>query len=344
MNTIFNTFSSYVVLIILSMSNRPKRITVFKQNTDGDGRLFLVPDSIPKLITQVGRKLSVNVDRLFTEYGALVDEVDVIVDGDILFAYESGMQFPTKEISKCSCDGKKDIKSEEKPTVAKTNSDWLKLNVGGAYFMTTRSTLVSQAPESMLARMFSSEEDQTWSSSLDSGGAFLIDRSPHYFEPILNYLRYGELVLDKHVNAQGVLEEARFFGIESLIEILEIKVKNDEPLTDASPFTRREFVSVLMSTPYNSILRCQGVNFSGINLSKLDLRNINFKYAIFKGANLTGANLTECNFERADLSNCKLDGANMLGVRMLCVNLEGSSMKGCNFEDPAGTVVLILIH
>ena len=29
--------------------------------------------------------------------------------------------------------------------------------------------------------------------------------------------------------------------------------------------------------------------------------------------------------------------ANLLGVKMLCVNLEGASLKGCNFEDPAGS-------
>lgn len=43
-----------------------------------------------------------------------------------------------------------------------------------------------------------------------------------------------------------------------------------------------------------------------------------------------------CNLERADLSNAVLDGAQLLGVKMLCANLEGASMRKCNFEDPAG--------
>lgn len=29
-------------------------------------------------------------------------------------------------------------------------------------------------------------------------------------------------------------------------------------------------------------------------------------------------------------------GANLQGVKMLCTNAEGASLKGCNFEDPAG--------
>lgn len=42
-----------------------------------------------------------------------------------------------------------------------------------------------------------------WYSSVDGSGAYLIDRSPRYFEPILNYLRHGQLVLDKDINPEG---------------------------------------------------------------------------------------------------------------------------------------------
>lgn len=44
-----------------------------------------------------------------------------------------------------------------------------------------------------------------WYSSVDITGAYLIDRSPRYFEPILNYLRHGQLVLDKDINPEGTL-------------------------------------------------------------------------------------------------------------------------------------------
>ena len=53
----------------------------------------------------------------------------------------------------------------------------------------------------MLSRMFENFEnskDQSKSSLMpsvkDENGCFLIDRSPKYFEPILNYLRTGRLV------------------------------------------------------------------------------------------------------------------------------------------------------
>ena len=73
----------------------------------------------------------------------------------------------------------------------------------------------------MLARMFASQEHSMMPSYQDSTGAFLIDRSPKYFEPILNYLRTGNLIIDPNVNPEGVLEEAKYFGIDSIIPKLE---------------------------------------------------------------------------------------------------------------------------
>ena len=42
-----------------------------------------------------------------------------------------------------------------------------------------------------------------WSSATDSTGAYLIDRSPDYFEPLLNFLRHGKLILNEGINPQG---------------------------------------------------------------------------------------------------------------------------------------------
>lgn len=41
-------------------------------------------------------------------------------------------------------------------------------------------------------------------SNVDGNGAFLIDRSPTYFEPILNYLRNSQLIYDSNVNPEGI--------------------------------------------------------------------------------------------------------------------------------------------
>jgi hypothetical protein len=58
-----------------------------------------------------------------------------------------------------------------------------------------------------LDRMFAEGDDGyiMTPSNVDKNGAYLIDRSPTYFEPILNYLRNGQLIFDNNVNPEGRL-------------------------------------------------------------------------------------------------------------------------------------------
>ena len=65
----------------------------------------------------------------------------------------------------------------------------------------------------------------SWKSARDHTGAYLIDRSPDYFAPLLNYLRHGKLILNEGVNPTGVLEEAKFFGLTGVAEQLEETLK-----------------------------------------------------------------------------------------------------------------------
>ena len=73
-------------------------------------------------------------------------------------------------------------------------------------------------PDSLLAKMFSGVLPPP---SLDDQGAYMIDRTPEYFKPILNYLRTRELIIDPNISEDGVLAEARFFGIQSLVDQIE---------------------------------------------------------------------------------------------------------------------------
>ena len=38
-------------------------------------------------------------------------------------------------------------------------------------------------------------------------GSYLIDRTPAYFEPILNFLRTGSLIINPNLNAEGITIE-----------------------------------------------------------------------------------------------------------------------------------------
>lgn len=306
----------------------PDHIVVFGNGCATGGVQLDLPLSLPNALSRINECLGLDAKILYNCRGKVISDISVLASGDIVYA-SFGEPFVTPQLVTPQHKFEADMMSESKTA----DNDWITLNVGGRKFTTSKVTLTTKEPDSMLARMFSSP----WKSKTDAKGAFLIDRSPTYFEPILNYLRSGELIIDNSLNCRGVLAEAKFYGINSVVEQLEARIQAEQPRTENTPFDRSFLVSRLIGTPPDWELRCQGINFEGANLSKLDLRHINFKYAILRRTNLTSANLSFCNFERADLSGAKLDTANLLGVKMLCANLEGASMLACNFEDPAGS-------
>ncbi|XP_062330647.1 BTB/POZ domain-containing protein KCTD5 isoform X2 [Osmerus eperlanus] len=111
-------------------------------------------------------------------------------------------------------------------------SKWIRLNVGGTYFLTTRQTLCRD-PKSFLYRL--SQADPELDSDKDETGAYLIDRDPAYFGPVLNYLRHGKLVLNRELAEEGVLEEAEFYNITSLIKLLKDKIRERDCKTSQAP-------------------------------------------------------------------------------------------------------------
>ena len=104
-------------------------------------------------------------------------------------------------------------------------NDWVRLNVGGRVFTTTRRTL-SKEPGSFLHRLVTDAATSGLGSVKDDSGAFLIDRDPDYFGPVLNYLRHGRLVVDKNIAEEGVLEEAEFYNLKTLIALVKERIHN----------------------------------------------------------------------------------------------------------------------
>lgn len=123
----------------------------------------------------------------------------------------------------------------------------------------------------------------------DETGAYLIDRDPTYFGPILNYLRHGKLIMDKNlaeegkntwsrpghedtvpINVQakplssGVLEEAEFYNIASLVRLVKERIRDNEnrtsqvqtPAEAAIHFFFQKKTALLRNWVSLSVLRC----------------------------------------------------------------------------------------
>ncbi|XP_026498834.1 BTB/POZ domain-containing protein KCTD9 [Vanessa tameamea] len=315
-----------------------KRAYVYKNKSEEDGKLMAVEDTIKDFKKEISSQFHVPEQnlKLYTANGCEINDVRVIRDNEKVYL--------SSECDKTLTDCDKINQSIEKMSVSDDKdrevSDWIKLNVGGKHFVTSRATLLAKEPLSMLARMFADNNNMYLMnpSATDETGAYLIDRSPEYFEPILNYLRHGEVILNRNVNPKGVLEEAVFYGLDSMIPQLNHLIEESMCHSgNNQSLTRMDVIRLVIMTPTTSELRFQGVNLAGADLNRLDLRHINFKYACLSRCNLSGANLSHCCLERADLSHANLEGAQLLGVKALCANMEGAILKGCNMEDPVGS-------
>ncbi|XP_066563361.1 BTB/POZ domain-containing protein KCTD5 isoform X2 [Amia ocellicauda] len=112
-----------------------------------------------------------------------------------------------------------------------SSGKWVRLNVGGTVFLTTRQTLLKEQT-SFLYRLC---QQQDLHSDTDETGAYVIDRDPTYFGPILNYLRHGKLVYNKELAEEGVLEEAEFYNITPLIKLIKERILERDCKTTQAP-------------------------------------------------------------------------------------------------------------
>ena len=102
-----------------------------------------------------------------------------------LSAENLGLEELVKEMSEKDEDSENAVGSEEEK---KSMTDWLRLNVGGTMFETSRSTLTSDS-DSILSRMFEPNSNLP-PATVTKDGVYLIDACPRSFEVVLNWLRY----------------------------------------------------------------------------------------------------------------------------------------------------------
>lgn len=123
------------------------------------------------------------------------------------------------------CKEKATEKHHKNNTSVASMNDIIKVNVGGEKFETTRQTLLHD-PGSMLAKMF--DPVSPLSPGVMRDGAYFLDRCPVSFRLVLNYLRSGQLTLDRQANLEALKIEASYFGLASLEESIVERLKEEE--------------------------------------------------------------------------------------------------------------------
>lgn len=276
-------------------------------------KIFIIDDvmhELNDLIQMVKQRFDeTQINSLFLKNGIEIENINEINENDYLYA-----EYVEKRVQ--------------------DNEEWIVLNVGGRMFQTTKSTLISREPESFFSRFLSNANSCSIEHEENGLIVIKINRSGRYFEIILDYLRHGKLIVDVNLSLEGVLEEAQFYSLANLIEMIKKEKlrRQTSQFKTSTKLTRHDVITFLCPTKSENNLRFQSVDLQGADLSKLDLSYINFKYANLSGCNLSGCNLSHSSFEKADLSKTNMKFATCHGVTMIWTNLEYSDLSNSDFE------------
>lgn len=158
--------------------------------------------------------------------------------------------------------------------MAVSSNNWVKLNVGGTSFLTTKQTLCRH-PNSFLHRLCA--EDPDLPSDKDENGAYMIDRDPRYFGPVLNYLRHGKLIIDKGLLEEGVLEEAEFYNIDPLVRLIKERIQSREARLK-HPFQSKKHVYRVLQCHEDELTQMVSTMSDGWRFEQLISVGSNYNY------------------------------------------------------------------
>ena len=193
------------------------------------------------------------------------------------------------------------LKTEE---INQTAGNTIKLNVGGQYFTTSKTTLLADK-NSMLGTMFSGYHELTKSSD----GSYFIDADGTYFQTILNFLRgritdVNELPKDEEVLLK-LRAEADFYQLSTLKELITASLAK-------GPRMNQKWVNSFFPKHNGYCFQnANELNLQCLNLDGLAFSNIYFNHNVsFRNSSLVGASFRGSSFEAfvdftsADIKNC----------------------------------------
>ena len=88
------------------------------------------------------------------------------------------------------------------------------LNIGGYKYTTTKHTLIKEGETNFFSGLLSGSFPVT----KDKDGYYFIDRNGRYFEPILEYMRSGDICISSSINLKNLVNESKFYMIDLPIE------------------------------------------------------------------------------------------------------------------------------
>jgi uncharacterized protein YjbI with pentapeptide repeats len=214
--------------------------------------------------------------------------------------------------------------------------EWIALRCDDAIFVLARRT-ISLFPDTLLHNIFCSDRNYAYQQMARDFShplrPFVLDRPARYVEPLVHYMRTGELVIDPGVAKRGVLLEAQYFCMpKEVLDALHDVTPMFSPATaanadEAACCTRAEIERTLRQSGGESALRFRGMSFKGLNFSRLDLHNANFSLC-----NLVGCDFSDCDLTRACFAHADLTNANFARSILCNADCREAIFSGANFE------------
>lgn len=146
-------------------------------------------------------------------------------------------------------------------------------------------------------------------------------------------LKFRELRLEKGLTIKGLLLEAEYFQLDSLIRTIEgdQEAEVDEESSkraQEADFTRRDVVRLLAGTVSNTRLRFRGVCLNRLDLSELDLSGLILELSRCSDTIFDRCNLRGCDFTRALVCGASFREAELVGGSLHRSNAVGACFDG----------------
>ena len=206
--------------------------------------------------------------------------------------------------------------------------DMIRLNIGGNYYSTSKSTLFAQR-NSMLETMFSGYHKLTKSED----GSYFIDADGKHFGIILNHLRgriqYATDLLEDRRTLLELRKEADFYNLVVLKDLVDICLDKYENVVDQ---WKKNYITQIQ----NQSESVRDVIFRRCDVGNYSFENITFRHEVdFEYANLTEAVFSNCtfykdvSFKNAELVKTKFTNCNL--QKGVLIYFDEANLDGCDF-------------